>query len=169
MTIVVAPLHGVENAIRTWRPSHVVSLGSPGAASAAIPEELERLQLTFHDIVELADGLSPMTEAQMAELLAFGAAWPRTAPLLVHCWAGVSRSPAAAYVLACMIHEDRSPDQLARRLRQVAPWATPNRRMVGLADQALSRDGAMLSAIAGIGRGAETAWGNTFCLDPRSG
>ena len=84
-------------------------------------------------------------------------------PLLIHCWAGISRSCAAAYILAC----DRNPgheQEIAVDLRRRAPFATPNRLMVQLADDMLVRGGRMVDAIDAIGRGAEATWGEPFRL-----
>jgi predicted protein tyrosine phosphatase len=162
--IVVAPLHEVEEAIRIWRPSHVVGLASPGAETARLPENVERLHLTFHDIAEPREGLQPVTEADIDRLLAFADGWPRTAPLLIQCWAGVSRSPAAAYAVACAVRGPGEEAALAAALRQAAPFATPNRRLVALADAALGLEGRMIEAVAAIGRGAETSTGATFIL-----
>lgn len=53
---------------------------------------------------------------------------------------------------------------LADALRSAAPFATPNRRLVALADAALDRQGRMVEAVAAIGRGAETSTGATFRL-----
>jgi predicted protein tyrosine phosphatase len=166
MTLIVAPLHEVETVLRRRRPSHVISLSSPGAETANIPAGIARLSLTFHDIVEPTEGLQPATSDQVARLLDFAAAWPRVDPLLIHCWAGVSRSPAAAYAVACLIAGPSTSGDLARRLRVAAPFATPNRRVIALADAALGRGGSMSAAIASIGRGAETSMGATFDLTP---
>ena len=68
--------------------------------------------------------------------------------LLIHCWAGISRSSAAAYAIAC----DRNPGferDIAIELRRRSPSATPNRLMVRLADDLLQRDGRMVEAIDG--------------------
>jgi len=162
--IVVAPLHEVDEAIRIWRPSHVVGLASPGVETARFPASVARLQLTFHDIAAPRDGLQPVTEADVGQLLAFAGSWPRTAPLLIQCWAGVSRSPAAAYAVACAIRAPGEEAALADALRQAAPFATPNPLLVALADAALGRRGRMIEAIAAIGRGAETSTGATFTL-----
>ncbi len=164
MTLVVCPLEELEDAIEVWRPSHVISLASPGAGSAPIPVDLERLRVTFHDIAEPRPDLRAADAADVERLLAFAQAWPRRAPLIVHCWAGVSRSPAAAYAIASMVSGAGSEAGLAHRLREVAPFATPNARVVALADAALSRRGAMVRAIAAIGRGAETSLGRSFAL-----
>lgn len=166
MTIVVCPLHEVEEAVARWCPSHAVGMASPGAEIAVLPDELSRLQLRFHDIAEPRDGLMPPSTEDVDRLLAFARTWPRTSPLLIQCWAGVSRSPAAAYIVACALSEPGREEALARGLRAAAPFATPNPLMVDLADRALDRSGAMSAAIAGIGRGADTSLGRMFQIDP---
>jgi len=142
----------------------VIGLASPGAEIAAIPEGVEQLQLTFHDIAGPQPGLQPVTAADVERLLGFAESWPATAPLLIQCWAGVSRSPAAAYAVGCAIRGAGEEAALAAALRRAAPFATPNRRLIALADAALGRDGRMIAAIAAIGRGAETSTGATFSL-----
>ena len=164
MKIVVAPLHEVQAAIRDWRPSHLISLGSPGSTVPDV-QGIEHLSLTFHDIVAPRAGLQPVTADQVATLLNFARGWSGGSPLLIHCWAGVSRSPAAAYVIACGIAGPDAAVELARRLRVCAPFATPNTRLVALADEQLGAKGAMRRAIRDIGRGAETSMGATFALD----
>lgn len=163
--IVVAPLHEVDEAIRIWRPSQAIGMASPGADTARFPPSLRQLQLTFHDIVAPRDGLRPVMEDDVARLLAFAADGATTETLLIQCWAGVSRSPAAAYAVACHRAGPGREKELAQRLREAAPFATPNRRLVALADAALGRNGAMVAAIDRIGRGAETAIGTTFVLE----
>lgn len=164
MTLVVCPLHEVDEAIRRWKPSHMIGMASPGAEVAVVEAGIERLHLTFNDIAEPRPGLRAPCVADVGRLLEFARAWPREAPLLIQCWAGVSRSPAAAYVIACARSEPGQEVALADRLRGVAPFATPNRRIVELADGLLSRRGRMIDEIARIGRGEEVSAGRTFCL-----
>lgn len=164
MTLLVCPLHEVEETIRIWRPSHVIEMASPGAERGVTPDGIARLQLTFHDIAEPRPGLQVVSAEDVDRLLAFARDWPRAAPLLIQCWAGVSRSPAAAYAIACMLSSPGEEGRLAKRLREIAPFVTPNSRLVALADQALGRRRAMVEAVVGIGRGAETSLGRTFEL-----
>jgi len=165
MRIIVAPLHEVDAALARWRPSHVVSLASPGAETATVAEPVASLRLTFHDIAEERPGLSPPVASDVARLLAFAGAWAEQGTaLLVQCWAGVSRSTAAAYVVACALEGEGREADVARRLREAAPFATPNPLIVALADAQLGREGRMVEAVAAIGRGAETSMGRMFVL-----
>ncbi len=166
MKLIVAPLHEVAELATRHRPSHLISLASPGHIDAPLTDAPpHRLDLRFNDIAEPRARLTPPAEADVAAMLAFAASWDGARPLLIHCWAGVSRSTAAAYVIACARSKPGQETGWAERLRAAAPTATPNPLIVSLADRLLMRDGAMSRAIAAIGRGAETAWGEAFELD----
>lgn len=141
----------------------VLSAGTPVERPASIPAD-NHLFLEFNDITAPADGLVPPGAEHIERILAFGRAWDRKAPLIVHCWAGVSRSTAAGYILSHTLTQGSDPHALARLLRARAPWATPNSRMVALADNVLGERGAMRDAIAAIGRGASAYEGNPFEL-----
>ena len=169
MTLLVCPLSQVETARTLRRPSHLVSLLSPASAAETWPlaDDAAHLRLAFHDIAEPREGLTAPDAALVAELLAFGADWDATQPMLVHCWAGVSRSTAAAFIIACQYAPERSEQRIAQALRAAAPYATPNALMVSLADAALDRAGRMSAAIAEIGRGADTFEGALFELPLR--
>ena len=99
------------------------------------------------------------------ELLRFVRAWDRAEPMLIHCFAGVSRSTAAAYIAACALAPERDEFAIARSLRAASSTASPNARLVALADDALGRCGRMNEAIAEIGRGQECFEGEPFTLE----
>lgn len=143
----------------------MLTMLSPGSAIGATdglhPER--HLHLSFHDIVEARPDLVMPGRDTVETILDFGRGWTGDRPMLIHCWAGISRSSAAAYIMAC----DRSPGgehDLASELRRRAPFATPNRLMVALADEALGRNGAMVDAIGRIGRGADIYEGIPYQL-----
>jgi len=122
------------------------------------------LFLGFNDIVSPIDGLTPPSENHVERLLEFVNDWDRAAPLIIHCWAGISRSTAGAYIAACSLMPSKSEQELADMLRATAPSATPNARLVAIADNLLGRDGRMVSAIQSIGRGANAFEGTPFRL-----
>ena len=77
----------------------------------------------------------------------------------------LSRSTAAAFITVCALNPGRSEDAVAAALRQASPTATPNARLVAIADAMLGRDGRMVDAIARIGRGRDCFEGIPFALD----
>jgi predicted protein tyrosine phosphatase len=104
-------------------------------------------------------------EEHVAELLSFVRRWDRRAPLVMHCYAGISRSTASAFASVCALNPQRDEDAIAQALRRASPTATPNIRIVSLADRLLGRDGRMVAAIETIGRGVMAAEANPFRLD----
>ena len=156
--------------VDTVRDSGARSLVTILTAGASLVRPLEiaperHLRIAVSDIDAPRDGHILAGEADIEKLLAFFDVWDRSAPLVIHCYAGVSRSPAAAFVAACALAPHRCEMELARELRRVSPTATPNRRLVELADRQLGRQGRMSAAIAAIGRGTECFEGAPFALE----
>ena len=112
------------------------------------------LWLRLHDISAPLDGYVFPEEAHVADLLDFVRRWDRRAPLVVHCYAGISRSTASAFASVCALSPHRDEQSIAAALRRASPTATPNLRIISLADRLLGRNGRMIAAIETIGRGA---------------
>ena len=148
----VGPISAVESL--AGQADHVLSLISPDAEAPVVAGP--RTLLRFNDIAEPREGLVAPSAAMIETILGLGP----TPTLLIHCFAGVSRSTAAAYILACAHGGDERA--LAAQLRALCPEATPNALMVALADTILRRDGAMRRAIAGIGRGVDAFEGTVI-------
>ncbi len=77
------------------------------------------------DIVEPQDGHILPGEDHVERLLAFAGTWDRQRPMLIHCWAGISRSTAAAFITLCALRPERNEAALALALREASPSATP--------------------------------------------
>lgn len=164
--IVVCPLSRLSETAETYRPERMVSLISVGTEihRPASISEANHLVLSFNDVTAPAPGLVCASNQDMDRYLAFIRAWPQKAPLLVHCWAGVSRSTAGAFIAAALLNGQQSEQALAALLRSRSPSATPNRLLISLADQALDRQGRMTTAIHAIGRGADCFEGEAFTM-----
>ncbi|HEY1708286.1 MAG TPA: hypothetical protein VGG10_08460 [Rhizomicrobium sp.] len=165
-SIIVTPLSAVDETVRSHKPSHMVTLLSPehmvGLHPGIRPER--HLRLGVQDIVDRSAGDTPPAARHVLELLEFGRDWDAADPMLVHCWAGISRSTAAAYILACDRGGPGSETALAKILRARAAHADPNRLMIRIGDDLLARRGRMVDAIEAIGRGAIATEGVRFEL-----
>ena len=153
----LAALASTASALSTYS---LVTLMSPSHPDESWKRHARgaHLHLAFNDIVAPCDGLIAPDKAMISTLIDFGRDASETMPLLIHCWAGVSRSSAAAYMLACVRNQGRER-AIAEDLRRRAPFATPNPLMVSLGDALLAREGRMTAAISAIGRGAEARVG----------
>jgi predicted protein tyrosine phosphatase len=109
------------------------------------------LKLGVNDIVDPAAGTAPPARRHIDELLAFSRSWDTSRPLLIHCWAGISRSMASAFTILCDRLGPNREIEIARAMRQRAPHAQPNRLLVQHADDALGRHGKMMAALNSMG------------------
>ncbi|HKH81601.1 MAG TPA: protein tyrosine phosphatase [Methylovirgula sp.] len=131
---------------------------------AAIAPE-RHLFVGISDITTEMEGQVLPGEEHVATLLDFVRLWDREQPLLIHCFAGVSRSTAGAFITACALSPHLCEEDIAQRLRRASATATPNARLVALADRILCRDGRMVAAIERIGRGEDCVEGEPFAID----
>ncbi|MBN9074542.1 MAG: protein tyrosine phosphatase [Rhizobiales bacterium] len=164
--IFVTPLSRLHETVERSGARRLVTLLS-GTAIVERPPVIEadhHLTLRVNDIVAPADGMVVPERGHVAELLAFAQAWDRAAPIAIHCYAGISRSTAAAYIVAAALAPREDEEALAGRLRAASPTATPNARLVALADAELGRNGRMIRAIERIGRGEDAFEGMPFFL-----
>jgi len=156
MDIIVCPLSRVPDIARQHRPSHVVSLLDPGTAFPSLAGfgDERHLRVPIHDIEMEMDGFDALCDRRMRTILDFVTGWERDEPILIHCYAGLSRSTATAFITACAHNPGFDEEEIALALREASPFASPNRRFVALADAELGRGGRMTRAIENIGRGA---------------
>jgi predicted protein tyrosine phosphatase len=165
--IYVCPKSKVPEVARKLRPSHLITLLDP-ADEMPTPEEVSghrHLKLGMHDVT--AASLmhhTPPDDMHVRELIAFAQGWDRSQPMLIHCWAGISRSTASAFTVACMLSAPGSEAAIAKLLRARAPHAQPNARLVAIADALLDRDGRMVEALDAMGPAKIVFEGTLFAL-----
>ncbi len=156
----------VPEAARQIRPSHLITLLDP-ADDMPTPDEVpghRHLKLGLHDIAVAQPDFVAPDEMHVRELIAFAKGWDRSQPMLIHCWAGISRSTASAFTIACMLNEPGREHDIARLLRARAAHAQPNLRIVAIADALLSRGGNMVEAVDAMGPGRIVFEGELFSL-----
>ena len=135
-----------------FRPTHIVSMlgDEPFPATPNGVGTDRHLKLRFHDITDPIPGyLAPQVE-HLEALITFGTTWNKAGPLIIHCYAGVSRSTAAALTILCLYNQGRE-EEAVQVWRERAPHAQPNQLMIAIADRLLRCDGRLVNAVNTFG------------------
>jgi predicted protein tyrosine phosphatase len=165
-SLLVCPLSAVDEQIGLTGARHLVTCINGQSmidTPAAIPAD-RHLRLEMNDISVPQSGLVPPDVGHIASLIAFAQSWPRDTPMVIHCWAGISRSSAAAFIALCALNGDFDETVIAQTIRKASPTAYPNRLMVQIGDQMLQRSGRMIGAIDEIGCGEMAVQGQPYLL-----
>jgi len=163
----VCSLAALPETVRRTGASHVLTVMG-NVDQVQRPESVKpanHLKVAMDDITQPMDGFVAPSDAHIALVLNFVRGWDRSAPLVIHCWAGVSRSTASAFAAACALNPHRDEMEIARKIRAASPIASPNRLIVSLADKALGRGGRMLRALDDIGPATMMVEGKPFLLE----
>jgi predicted protein tyrosine phosphatase len=163
----VCSLARLHDTVEETGASHVVTLLkdiSLVSRPAAVAAE-NHLHLDIDDIACPMYGYNHACEEHVARLLQFVKGWDRAAPMVIHCYAGISRSTASAFAAACALNPGRDEIAIAWELRRASRTAMPNTLIVSLADRILKRDGRMIKAIEVIGPGQMAYEADPFRLD----
>ena len=166
MILVVTPLRLLPQVMAERAPSHLITLMSPEELieTPAGFDPARHLRLGMHDIAAPEAGFVAPDAAMVERVLAFGRDWDAQAPMVVHCWAGISRSTASAFIVACARNPHADELRIAMAMRSASPSAYPNRRIVALADDILGRQGRMVEAVEAMGGNGFVAEGVPFEL-----
>ena len=136
--------------------SHVISIWN----SSAAPRRQEihstirgqflgaRVHIAIFDDIEREEqGYVAPTEEDISEILVFSLGIPYGARVLVHCMAGLRRSTAVAYAIACQVAGAGYEQEAFEVVRAARPQLAPNQLIVEIADLLLQRHGAMSEVV----------------------
>ncbi len=150
--IYICSLEEMPHHVRSLRAGYLVSLVQAAFQPPTPPGvKAERhLRIPVDDVSVHTDGWVTPEEGHVEHLIAFLRSWPGDEPLVMHCYAGVSRSMAAGLIALTLGSEGRE-EEAARALREAAPHAIPNARIIAFADRILGRQGRLVAARDAMG------------------
>src|ERR1043166_9843052 len=119
LMIHVCSLARLHDTVRETGARHVVTLikdiSLVHRPATVLPQN--HLLLDMDDITDHMEGYVAPAEEHVGDLLRFVQAWDRANPLVVHCYAGISRSTAGAFVAVCALNPRRDEaDRKSTRL-----------------------------------------------------
>lgn len=164
--LTICGLDELDDELESFRPSHIVSILDPDEDRddpLIFPQEIKVLSLRFFDLHATTGAVGTMLSAQdraefpsidhAHDIIEFGRDIPAGAKVLIHCWAGISRSTAAAFLLACL---HLPTDEAMNLILSLRPGAVPNRLIIKFADRILGAGGKMVSAADDQRRGVNS-------------
>jgi predicted protein tyrosine phosphatase len=163
----VCSLAALPDTVKLTGASHVLTIMAK-VEQVQRPQsvlEINHLKVQVDDITEPMEGFVAPDDTHIERVLNFVRGWNRNAPLVIHCYAGISRSTASAFATACALNPHRDEISIARQIRAASPIAAPNRLIVSLADKALGREGRMLRALDEMGPSNMLVEGMPFRVD----
>jgi predicted protein tyrosine phosphatase len=162
----VCPLSAVPDVVTGCNASHLLTCLQDEVLveTPALIRPDNHVRLHVDDIAHPIEGYVAPNAQHVARLLQFADAWGGQGPMVIHCWAGISRSTAAAFITLCALNPETPEELIAQRLREASPTAYPNRLMIRLGDTALERGGSMIDAVETIGRGTVASEAVPFSL-----
>lgn len=151
-TITVCGLDDMPMLAATRRPTYLVSLLAPSyqPRTPSCVEPRHHLRVEIDDVDRPEDGYIVPARSHVEQLIAFLRECQPDHLILIHCLAGISRSPAAALIALALENPGREREAAAI-LRRAAPHVDPNRLVLALADDALARNGALRTAGEAMG------------------
>lgn len=167
----ICSLKMVEPLAAEIRPSHVLSLLGGISPFPETPKGIDprnHLKLTLADIAEPQEGMIHPGEDHVREVIAFAERWAQEGgakqPIIVHCFAGISRSTASALTIACALRPKTSEATFTEALRAASESAQPNALMIAHADELLGRKGRLVTAVEDMGLADFSKSGQPFVL-----
>lgn len=138
--------------------THLVTIGQEGPVEGhervARVEHFDFADLAVDRKIELGNVVyRPPGEDDVRRLVAMAHGLKDTDHVLIHCHAGISRSTAAAYIMACVTLGEGKEAHAWHKVLTARDIAAPNKRMVRLADSVLMRGCKMLDTLPMSRRG----------------
>ena len=119
------------------------TIEDPFRVEASYPPQLV---LRFDDISRPFDDYVLPEIQHVRSALEFAEEWGYPS-LLIHCHAGMSRSPAIALAIIANCLGVGTEQEAVRELLKIVPLCTPNKLLVEIIDSELNRNGGLIRAL----------------------
>ncbi len=132
----------------------VISIGKPGSPTpyGFKPRSPFSLRLEFHDVLApVPEGMTPPAPEHVAAIVEKATLYRAASIVYCHCMAGISRSTAAALILAATWRGADRAEVLLDELLDDRPGAAPHPQMITFADELLQTGGALEDAMRARG------------------
>jgi predicted protein tyrosine phosphatase len=119
----VCSLAALPETVRATGASHILTVMAnvDQVRRPASVLAVNHLRVQMDDITEAMAGFVVPSDAHIEKVLNFVRGWDRSAPMVVHCFAGISRSTASAFAAACALNPHRDELAIARQIRAASP------------------------------------------------
>ena len=157
--IYVCDYWSVEQTVQDTRATHLLSILEPGAYIKR-PQEIvpaHHLTVGLDDIEKPRAGMTVPSTSHIEAILDFIDAWRGEGRLVIHCQAGVSRSPAAALIVLTHLNPGQE-EEAAKIVRRSIPHARPNQKMIAISDDILDRGGRLVRAVRSVFADLPSTW-----------
>lgn len=146
--IAISTLSRAANDAATFGATKVLSIVDPEDTAPPMAAALGHLVLRFHDVEDLVGcRCSGPSGEHIAQIIAFAGTLTPEDRCLVHCHAGISRSPAAVLIILAVLTGSAAEAVIALRALEPVVYH-PNSLMLDLADLQLRLNPSLGDAIA---------------------
>ena len=142
MKIYNTPLNSALKVVKKEQIERIISIYSPNNSFPLFPEvkAANILRLCFNDIDHTRNNLKPISQRDIRNILKFTMTCNQNTDILIHCFAGVSRSVAISIIIYFMHNRHIRPSDLYSLIMEKAPFANPNKLVLKQAGRVLKEN-----------------------------
>jgi|TARA_B110000444_G_C18850016_1_gene604812 predicted protein tyrosine phosphatase len=141
MRIFNTPLHNALKILKEEKTKKIISIYSPNNSFPLFPgiKNKDILRLCFNDIDQARYNLKTISQKDIRSVLSF-VQKNQDSDILIHCYAGVSRSIAISIIIFFMYNRNFTPSEIYNLIKEKAPFANPNKLVLRQAGSVIKEE-----------------------------
>ncbi len=141
MRIYNSPQNKAQAIVAEHKIKNIISIYSPNKAFPIFPgiKNGKILRLCFNDIIRPYKNLRVITQNDIEKIVNFVKQNGRS-DILIHCYAGVSRSIAITMFLMFLLEKNIKVDEVVSMIKNKAPFANPNKLVLMQAGRVMHQE-----------------------------